>query len=284
MVPIQIVLIVVGSLLSSSIAYPTQLAEILIYVFFNIFNIIVFIILESLVIEYTLVKTDSPRSEIANIVLYIPIYIFSIIISASFNYFGIVPLVLGIVFYGMSQRHKMKISSILAVISIGISAFFVTPTSEVMSWLAFGIVSAISTLMIITGILLYLKTKNEFHVVTTISVALLGELIIGFLSPLVLPLQFGLAFNLALIGLILGVIYSIKEFTKIFSVLSGLILIPYIAISITMRNEFGYFSLLFIISGILLLLASYLIYNSRRETNETIKMKETKKVIKDKKE
>ncbi|MHA1551162.1 MAG: hypothetical protein ACTSQC_04390 [Candidatus Heimdallarchaeaceae archaeon] len=282
-IPIQIVIIVVGSLLSSSINYSTPIAEILTYIFFNVFTILVFIILESLVVEYTLVKTDSHGSEIANIVLFVPIYIFSIIISTIFNYYGIVPLILGIVFYGMSQRHKMKISSIIAVISIGISAFFVTPVNEVMSWQAFGIVSTIATLMIITGILLYLKTKNEFHIITTISVALLGELIIGFLSPLVLPLQFGLAFNLALLGLLLGVIFNVKEFTKIFSVLSGLILIPYIVISIAMREEFGYFSLLFLISGILLLLASYLIYNSKRETNEIGKIKETEKAIKENK-
>ncbi|MCK4896611.1 MAG: hypothetical protein KAS47_07370, partial [Candidatus Heimdallarchaeota archaeon] len=105
----------------------------------------------------------------------------------------------------------------------------------------------------------------------------------GFLSPLVLPLQFGLAFNLALLGLLLGVIFNVKEFTKIFSVLSGLILIPYIVISIAMREQFGYFSLLFLISGILLLLASYLIYNSKRETNELGEIKETTKAIKEKK-
>ncbi|MCK5409166.1 MAG: hypothetical protein KAJ30_02790, partial [Candidatus Heimdallarchaeota archaeon] len=68
------------------------------------------------------------------------------------------------------------------------------------------------------------------------------------------------------------------------SITSGLVLVPYIVISIAMRDEFGYFSLLFLISGILLLLTSYLVYNRRRETKEISDAKETKKAIEEKKE
>jgi hypothetical protein len=260
----------------SAIGYPTDVAKILTYVFFNIFTILLFIVLESVVIEYTLVKTDTPKSQVVNVFLFVPLFVFSIVISVlpANNFYGIIPIVLGIVFYGMSQRHEMKFSSVVAAISIAVSAFFITPPSMVLEWSAFGIVSGVMTAMIVAGILLFVKTKNEFHIITTVSIALLGETIIGFLSPMELPLQLGLAFNLALIGFLLGIIFGIREFRIIFVVLSGILLFPYLGFSLFMQSGAGYFSLMFLATGIILILTSYLIYERQKEEQEIATTKE----------
>ena len=267
---IQTLLITVGSVIFRAITFDSFMAEILVYVFFNIFNIILFIVLESLVVEYTLVKTDTPNSEIVNVSLFIPVFLFSLILSAINQYYGIIPMILGIVFYGMSQRHEMKFSSVLATLSIGVSAFFIMPVAEIVNWIAFGIVSGVMALMVISGIILYVRTKNEFHIIATVTIALICETVIGFLSPLTLPLQLGLAFNLALIGLLIGVIFEIREFLIIFSVTSGLLLIPYIIISFIKEEEAGYYALIFLATGILMLLASYLVYIRKKESREQL--------------
>ncbi|MHA1199786.1 MAG: hypothetical protein ACTSQF_10700 [Candidatus Heimdallarchaeaceae archaeon] len=276
---IQIVIIAVGSFIFSVVPFPTdaQAAKILTYVFFNIFTVIAFIVLESLVIEYTLVKTDTPKSEPVNVFLFIPVFAFSLAISISYNYYGFIPLILGIVFYGMSQRHDMKFSSVLAAISVAVSAFFITPPDQILTWLGFGIVSGIMTAMITVGILLYIKTQNEFHIITSVLIALIAETVIGFLSPMSLPLEFGIAFNLALIGLLLGVIFSIREFKLIFSIGAGILIFPYLVLSFTQMDVAGPFALLFLGTGIILILASYLVYNRQREKiKDTIEDEETK--------
>ncbi|MCK4845364.1 MAG: hypothetical protein KAS95_06810, partial [Candidatus Heimdallarchaeota archaeon] len=146
-----------------------------------------------------------------------------------------------------------------------ISAFFIVPKQDIVSWEAFGIVSGIVTLMIISGILLYVKTKNEFHIIPTLSVAIICQTVITFLSPMELPVQLGLVFNLALIGLLVGIVFDIKEFKIIFLVASGLLLIPYLWLTFTMVDESGYWSLLFLATGILILLTTYITYTKRRE-------------------
>ncbi len=271
-IAVQALLIFVGSFIFGFLPFPStpQTAKILIYIFFNVFTVITFIVLESLVIEYTLVKTDTPKSESVNIILFLPIYAFSLAISISYNYYGFIPLVLGVVFYGMSQRHGMKTSSVLAAIAVATSAFFITPADQILSYTTFGIVSGVMTAMLVIGILLYLRTKNEFHIVTAVSIALIAETIISFISPMVLPLQFGLAFNLALLGLLLGVIFSVREFRIIFSVASGLILIPYLVITFIQQEEAGLLALLFLVTGIIFILTSYMVYNRQR-----VKLKES---------
>ncbi|MFW9852369.1 MAG: zinc ribbon domain-containing protein [Candidatus Thorarchaeota archaeon] len=276
---VQTLLIYVGAMMFSFMPFPAtpQTAQMLTYIFYNVFTIIVFIVVESLVIEYTLVKTDTPQSEYVNIFLFLPVYVFSLIMSIHFNYYGIIPLILGVVFYGMSQRHNMNVSSVLGAIAVATSAFFITPPDQILTYTAFGIVSGIMTGMIVVGILLYLKTKNEFHIVTTVSIALIAEVIIGFISPMPLALQFGLTFNLAVIGVLIGVIFSIREFQIIFNVAWGILLIPYIAITFVKQEEAGLLALLFLVTGALLILASYLIYNRKKEKLQVVEEKTANK-------
>ena len=271
---IQIVIITIGSFIFTSIPFPTEskTAEILTYVFFNIFTVVTFIILESLVIEYTLPKTETQSSEVINGFLFVPIFAFSLAISISFNYYGFVPLILGIVFYGMSQRYEMRVSSVLAALSVAVSAFFITPPDQIMDWQGFGIVSGVMITMITIGIFLYVKTKKEFHIITTVLIALISEAI-GFLSPMNWSLKLGLAFNLALIGLLLGVIFAIREFRLIFSISSALLIIPFLIVTFIQMDEAGLFALLFLGTGIILILASYLIYNRQKEKMQELKEK-----------
>ena len=285
---VQTLLIVVGSVIFGALDFQDismqalSMSEILTYVFFNIFTVLLFIVLESLVIEYTLVKTDTPRSEIVNVLLFIPIYIFSLVLSTTFAYYGIVPMILGIVFYGMSQKHDMKLSSVLAALSVALSAFFITPPSQVIEWLAFGIVTGVMFAMVIIGIVLYVRTKNEFHIITTVTIGLIGASIIAFISPFdPYVMKVGLVFNLALIGMLFGVIYDIREFKIVFSVSSGILIIPFLALLIAQQDRladisYWYLAIIFVVTAALLLLSSYITYRGQKEKEELIVQDEPK--------
>ncbi len=279
---VQTLLIVVGSVIFGTLDFAdlsTQafnVPEILTYIFFNIFTVLLFIVLESVVIEYTLVKTDTPRSEVVNVLLFIPIFVFSLIISTTFDYYGIVPMILGIVFYGMSQRHNMRFSSALGALSVAVSAFFITPPSQIIEWSAFGIVTGIMLVMMVVGMILYLRTKNEFHIITTVTIGLIGESIIAFISPFdPYVMKVGLVFNLALIGMLIGVIYDIREFKIVFSVSSGILLIPFLALLIAQQDKladvsYWYLAIIFVVTAALLLLASYITYRGQKEKEDKL--------------
>ncbi len=271
---IQAVLIVIGFMMfQMGLHYPDVTTEVVTYILFNIFGVIAYVVLQSLVLENTVIRSENKNiEEVIYSVLFLPIFIFSLLISIRGDYLGIIPIVLGIVFYGMSQRHNMQFSSVLAALSIAVSAFFITTTEKLLSWTGFGIISAIMVAMMTVGIILYVKTQKKFHILTNVLIGLISEVIIGLLLPtsgvsvpFPWPLKLGFSFNLALGGLLIGVIFGIREFRRIFTISSGVLIIPYLVVTFIQIDEAGLLALLFLGTGIIFILASYLVYNRLKE-------------------
>ncbi len=270
-VSIQLLFISIGSLSFFLIELTSSIHLTLFYIFFSIFTVISYTIIDSLVLEYVLVKTDVVNAELAHILLFVPFYAHSfIVVLIQKSWYGFVPFVLALLFYGISYKSQMRSSSLTAMIAIALSTFYLAPADRLLTYTSFIFVSSVMTVILVLSYLLYRKTENEFHFVPALLISLITIAISGFLSPMDFELAFGLAFTLALVGVFFSTnleIQTVQIISSITSGILGLIYILFIFLNVGSAG-FQYGSLLFLLAGILLIVFSYVAYLKKKEKGE----------------
>lgn len=272
-VSIQLLFISIGSLSFFLIEVAISIQLTLFYIFFSIFTIISYTIIDSLVLEYVLVKTDVVNAELAHVLLFVPFYLHSfVVVLMQQSWYGFVPFVLALLFYGISYKSQMRSSSLTAMIAIALSTFYLAPADRLLTYTSFIFVSSVMAVILILSYLLYRKTENEFHFVPALLISLITIAISGFLSPMAFELSFGLAFTLALVGVFFSTNLEIQTVQIISSITSGVIGVIYIIFIFVNVGSVGfqYGSLLFLFAGILLIVFSYVAYLKKKEKTEKI--------------